>query len=125
MKFSAMVLKPSQFESTLRLRVADTFWLRLRGLCGAKPLADNEGLLIVPCRAIHTYFLRQPIDVVFLYTGGQVCSCRQSVAPKRIAWERRAAMVVELAAGYCQRHPDYAEKIHAALQLRVSTPLSK
>ena len=106
-------------QRALTLRIADSFWLRLRGLYGVKALAENEGLLILPCRAIHTLFLKQSIDVIFLDAHGNVCRCLPCLAPNRLVWERKATMVVELPAGYCRRYPDFAKRVHAALQLRV------
>jgi hypothetical protein len=37
-------------------RVADTMWTRLKGLIGSGALEPGEGLLIVPCRSVHTHF---------------------------------------------------------------------
>lgn len=109
----------------LWLYVADNFWSRLRGVHGIGGcLRENEGLLILPCRAIHTFFLLRPLDVVFLDVAGKVCRCEHAMRPNRIAWEPSATMVVELPSGYCRRHPDYAQRIHAALQLRVFPRLS-
>jgi uncharacterized membrane protein (UPF0127 family) len=49
-----------------RLRSADTHWTRLRGLLGTSGLAPGEGLWIRPCRQVHMFGMRYPIDVVFL-----------------------------------------------------------
>ena len=42
------------------------YWRRLIGLMGRARLADGEGLIFTPCRGIHTYFMRFPIDLVFI-----------------------------------------------------------
>lgn len=110
---------PKLDRDTLCLTVARTFWSRLRGVHGVGTLKENEGILLIPCRAIHTFFLEQALDVVFLTDRGEVLRCHSAVRPNRIVVEARAAMVVELPAGYCKRHPDYAQLIYAALQLRV------
>jgi uncharacterized membrane protein (UPF0127 family) len=49
-----------------RCVVADSFFTRLRGLLGRRELSRDEGLLIRPGSSIHTWFMRFPIDVVFL-----------------------------------------------------------
>jgi len=108
----------------LRLRVADTFRLRLLGLHAGGVLAHDEGLVLMPCGSIHTFFLREPIDVVFLDGQGRLCRIISALPPWRTASARGARMVVELPAGYCTRHSDYLERIHAALRLRVSPCLS-
>src|SRR3972149_5619904 len=49
-----------------RARWADRFWSRLRGLLGRKSLAQGEGVVVVPCSSVHTFFLPFPIDIVYL-----------------------------------------------------------
>ncbi len=46
--------------------IADSFFTRLRGLLGRAGLTEGEGLLIMRCREIHMWFMRFPIDAVFL-----------------------------------------------------------
>ena len=49
-----------------RCTVAESPLTRLRGLLGRDGLEPGEGLLLRPASAVHTYFMRFPIDVVFL-----------------------------------------------------------
>lgn len=49
-----------------RARWADRFWSRLRGLPGRKELPPDEGMVVVPCWSVHTFFLRVPIDIVYV-----------------------------------------------------------
>lgn len=49
-----------------RVRLADSFWLRFRGLMLSPPLAEDEGLLLLGSGSIHMLFMRFPIDAVFL-----------------------------------------------------------
>ncbi|NLC37514.1 MAG: DUF192 domain-containing protein [Alcaligenaceae bacterium] len=99
----------------LKLRRADTFLLRLLGLHDQGKLAADEGLLLTPCAAIHTFFLRQPLDVVFLDALGQERRCIHGLPPNRVAWAAGVRAVIELPGGYCARHPDYLERIQSAL----------
>ena len=55
-----------------RVSVADTFFPRLRGLMFRKALPPGEGLLLKNCSAIHCFFMRFPIDVVYLDDRMQV-----------------------------------------------------
>ena len=48
------------------LKEAAEFFQRLVGLMGRGRLENNEGLWMARCKAIHTFFMRFPIDVVFL-----------------------------------------------------------
>lgn len=81
------------------LRLADTFWTRLRGLLGRKGLAPAAGLVIVPCDAVHTCGMSFPLDLVFLARDGRVLATAQAVGPWRLRRCRGAHAVVELPAG--------------------------
>ena len=48
------------------LEVADSGPKRNKGLLGRDGLAPGEGLWIVPCESVHTFFMRFPIDLVYL-----------------------------------------------------------
>lgn len=88
-----------------RVRRADRFWTRLRGLLFRAALADDEGLLLVPCGSIHTVGMRFPIDALFLDGDGVVLHALHRVPPWRIPPPVRGArMVLELAAGTLARH---------------------
>ena len=54
------------------VEVAATFWERLIGLIGRSNLKPGAGLLIEPCRSVHTFFMRFPIDVIFIDGEGRV-----------------------------------------------------
>ena len=53
-----------------KVRTASTFLSRLVGLLWAAAIEDGEGLWIVPCRSVHTLWMRYPIDVAILDTRG-------------------------------------------------------
>lgn len=106
----------------LKLRLACTGWSRLRGLLFQPRLAINEGLCLIPCTAVHTFGMAYPIDVVFLDAHGRVLRCVSALAPRRIALCSGAACAVELVAGYCARHPDYANRVRLALQVALARP---
>ena len=103
--------------ASLRLHVASTFFSRLTGLHGLGPLAHDEGLVLMPCASIHTFFLRQPIDVVFLDGKGRELRRVLALPPFRVAGAWGACCAIELPARYCEHHPDYLERIHAALRI--------
>jgi uncharacterized protein len=68
-----------------RLLVADGFWSRFVGLQFRRPLPIDSGLLIVPCPAIHTCFVRFALDLIWLDREGRVVELRRGVAPWRTA----------------------------------------
>jgi uncharacterized protein len=84
--------------------VADRPIGRLRGLLGRAGLAPGEGLLLRPAPSIHTWFMRFPIDAVFLDADLCVLDVRVAVRPWRVAARRGARAVLELSAGETVRH---------------------
>jgi uncharacterized membrane protein (UPF0127 family)/CheY-like chemotaxis protein len=79
--------------------VANRALPRMRGLLGRRHLPEGEGLLLEPAPAIHTAFMRFPIDVVFLDAYMRVIKVVDSLPPWRSAAARSARAVLELAAG--------------------------
>ncbi|HEX6644532.1 MAG TPA: DUF192 domain-containing protein, partial [Gemmatimonadales bacterium] len=80
--------------------LADTLWRRLRGLSGRSGLAEGEGLMLVPCRAVHMFGMRFPIDVAFLDRDGTVVATYPSLGPgARTRYHREARSALELPAG--------------------------
>jgi uncharacterized membrane protein (UPF0127 family) len=86
-----------------RCVVADSPFSRARGLLGRRGLAEGEGLLLRPASSIHTWFMRFPIDAVFLAEDGTVLRVAAELRPWRAAGRRGARAVLELPAGECAR----------------------
>lgn len=72
---------------------------RRRGLLGRNELARGAGLVIAPSNAVHTFFMRFPIDIVFVARDGRVVKVRQHVGRWRFAAALGAFAVIELPAG--------------------------
>jgi hypothetical protein len=82
-----------------RLEVADSGPKRNKGLLGRKGLAPGEGLWIVPCESVHTFFMQFPIDLVYLDRKNKVRKVRGSVPPWRLSACLTAHSILELPAG--------------------------
>lgn len=81
-------------------RIADNAWTRLRGLIGHRPLEAGEGLMIKPCNSVHMFFMRFPIDVVYVSDSGEVVGLAPELRPYQIGpIVREASFVLELPAG--------------------------
>ena len=83
---------------TIHVFWANHFFQRLRGLIGRR-LAAEEAMLITPCNQVHCYFMKIPIDVVYLSDMGTVLSVTQAMQPNtcgRIV--KKAKSVLELPA---------------------------
>src|SRR5438132_1068371 len=81
------------------VEVADTRAARRRGLLGCDGLQADAALVLTPCCAIHTAFMRFPIDVVFVARDGRVLRIVRDLPPWRMAVAVQAASVIEFAAG--------------------------
>lgn len=80
--------------------VARSFGGRLRGLIGRRPLGPGEGLVLVPCRQVHGFGIRAPLDVVFCDAEGRVVGTVAPLQPGRTGPAfARARCGVELPAG--------------------------
>jgi uncharacterized protein len=86
-----------------RCAVADTAWSRMKGLLGRRGLDDGEGLLIVPTGSIHMFFMRFPIDAVFLDRELRILKVVPDLKPWRVAAKKGAKQVLEIAAGEAGR----------------------
>jgi hypothetical protein len=83
--------------------LADGPLRRMRGLIGRRGLPAGEGLLLTHAPAIHTAFMRFPIDALFLDRDLRVLDIAERLRPWRIASKQKARAVLELAAGECAR----------------------
>ena len=84
----------------VRAKVARTFAERARGLIGTRDLEPGTGMLILHCNAIHTFFMRFPIDATFYDREGRVVRIVRGIRPWRpFVWGGwRAVKVLETAA---------------------------
>jgi uncharacterized membrane protein (UPF0127 family) len=71
----------------------------MKGLLGRAQLAEDEGLLLRPASSIHMFFMRFPIDAVFLDRDLNVLKIASHLRPWRIASKRGAKSVLELPTG--------------------------
>jgi uncharacterized protein len=82
-----------------RCEVADGPIARMRGLLGRDGLEPGAGMLMTREPSVHTFFMRFPIDVVFLDKQDRIVKVVHDLRPWRFAGARRAAAVLELPAG--------------------------
>ncbi len=77
---------------------------RKTGLLGRTSLAEGEAMVIAPTNAIHTWFMRFPIDIVFVNREGRVVKARSAVKPWRMTGALRGYAAIELPAGSLASH---------------------
>lgn len=76
--------------------VAAGFRTRLRGLAWRDRADAGPGLLIPRCSSVHTFGMRFELDLFFLDRAGRVIAVRRRVPPRRVAWQRGAAAILEI-----------------------------
>ena len=83
-----------------QVALADTWWSRFRGLLGRAGLHPGEGLLLRPCRGVHMFGMRFPVDLAVLDRAGVVVALYHRMEPGgRTTMHRDAWSVLELPAG--------------------------
>jgi len=79
-----------------RCHFANSVLKRMVGLLNRKALAPGEGLLLDRCYGIHTWFMRFPIDVLFLDKELRVMRAVTALPSFRFCVVKHAVYVLEL-----------------------------
>lgn len=80
---------------------------RRSGLLSREAFESGHAMIIAPSNAIHTFFMKFPIDVVYVTRDGRVVKCRERLLPWRVSGAWRAFAVIELPAGTLVRVPTH------------------
>jgi uncharacterized membrane protein (UPF0127 family) len=79
--------------------VADTSEKRRTGLLKHDRLDPGQGLWIVPCESVHSFFMKFAIDLVYLDRSKKVKKVRHNMVPWRMSACLTAHSILELPAG--------------------------
>ena len=81
-------------------RRANGFFARGRGLMFTGSLPEGSGLIIEPCNSIHMFFMRYPLDIIFLDKAGKVVFMYRGIKPWRMGRiVKGARLAIELPEG--------------------------
>ncbi len=81
-----------------------TFFSRLRGLMLTESLPEGSGLHIRPCRSVHSFFMKYPIDVLHLSQSGKVVGIEHRLQPGKVGKRFQGTFsIVELPEGTLER----------------------
>ena len=83
--------------------IAKTSATRQKGLLGRTGLPEGGGLWIIPCESVHTFFMKFPIDLVYINRRNIVKKIRRSVGPWRLSACLTAHSIIELPVGAIDR----------------------
>jgi len=95
----ALVNQRTDAALARHVEVAVTRRARRKGLLGRDGFGSSCALILAPCAAIHTMFMRFEIDAVFVDDDGRAVKVVRKLAPWRIAADPTAHAVVEMPAG--------------------------
>lgn len=79
--------------------IAHTRRARRRGLLGRRYMDSGTALVLMHSWAVHTAFMKFPIDLIFIDRHGRAIHIVQAMRPWRAAISIRAQAVIELPAG--------------------------
>ena len=79
--------------------VADTSAKRRTGLLKHDRLNPGQGLWIVPCESVHSFFMKFAIDLIYLDRNKKVRKVRHRMVPWRVSACLTAHSILELPAG--------------------------
>src|SRR5574344_1306230 len=97
------------------VKVANNIVTRTIGLLSRKFLNINEGLIILPCHSIHTWFMRFNIDVIFVNKKNKAIATYKNVKPFRILpIHITSRYVIELTSGVIDK-----ERIQKGDEIRI------
>lgn len=96
-----------------KLKLADSYSKRLRGLLGRSSLHPGEGLIIRPCNSIHTYRMKFAIDVLYVDKKNIVLKVVNSIKPDRLGpLILKSAYVIEASAGAFRGKVKEGDRVH-------------
>ena len=66
----------------MEVKIAESFKDKLLGLMNKKNI--NYGLLILDCKSIHTFFMKENIDVLLLDKNNRILKISRNIKPGKI-----------------------------------------
>jgi uncharacterized protein len=93
----------NRHRTRLLVHVCEGSLERARGLLFRRRIAEDAAFLLRPCRAVHTFGMTYPIDVLFCTPRGVVLEIVRELRPWRVARAFDAHAVWELPAGAARR----------------------
>jgi len=97
-----------------KMIMATNILSRMKGLMFSESLPDCDGFLIAPCNSIHTFFMRYPLDIIFLDQNFNIVKVLYDLSPWRMTWIYfKSYQVLEMKAGTLKKNLNIGEKLEA------------
>lgn len=87
-------MKISVNKEEFNVEVANTFKKRLLGLIGRKNI--KEGLYFPKTNSIHTFFMKEPIDIIMINKENRVVYIKKNLQKNKIIIKKKAYHTIEL-----------------------------
>jgi len=95
-----------------KVKIANNFFKRFIGLMGKKSLAEGEGLLLWHCSSIHCFFMKIPIDAIYVSSDMTVLG-KETIQPWHLGKHfKKTAHVLELGADTAYSKVSIGDKIY-------------
>jgi len=87
------------------VKLADTFFGRMFGLMPAKTLDENKGILLKPCKQVHTFYMSFAIDVIFLSKDNFIIHIENNLTRNKVTkYYKEADKILEITSGIAEKH---------------------
>lgn len=97
-----------------KMIVANSIFARMKGLMFSEDLPDCDGFLIRPGNSIHTFFMRYPLDIVFMDKNFKIVKVLYNLNPWRMTWIYfRSFQVLEMKAGTLKKSLNQGDTLEA------------
>ena len=93
-----IINKENSQTLSAKAKVADSFLKRLRGLMFKKSIGEDEALIFYKAASIHTFFMRFPIDIIFLNKESKVIKICPNLKPWKMVFCLKSAITIEFQA---------------------------
>jgi uncharacterized membrane protein (UPF0127 family) len=94
-----------KFNLPIQVQRADSFVSRFLGLMFRKEYPASKALHLIPCNSIHMFFMRFPLDVVFLDKESRIIHTVEGIRPWRvIPYIKKAFSTLELTSGSIKKY---------------------
>ncbi|MEC8010698.1 MAG: DUF192 domain-containing protein [Pseudomonadota bacterium] len=102
---------PTPSTTTIKIREAANFKERLCGLITLK-LNPQEGLLFRNANSLHTWFMKYPIDIIYLDNEGRILKIVPNLKPWRFSLCLKAKHFLEVPS-----HEQHGFRVNDLIQL--------
>lgn len=84
--------------------IAKTFIQRLIGLIGRSSLPDNEALVFYDANSIHMFFMRIPLDLIYLDKNLKITKLVRNIKPWSMSVCLKAKVTIEVTSNAIERN---------------------